>query len=76
MTARENNFAKNKTIPKEIIPEEFPEGPYGSSVNSDKTLENTEEKDPRPTMSPYAYPEKGLQRQVPGAYPVKDRNEH
>jgi len=64
---------KHNNVTKETIPEEFPEGPYGSSFNKDEKIVSKSEKEDSPSMSPYDYPEGGLQRQVPGAYPTKEK---
>lgn len=57
-----------------IIPEEFPEGPYGSPLQKEEPVKNksTKWKKGQHRTSPFRYPNNGLQRQIPGAYPVED----
>lgn len=60
-------------IKEEIPPEEFPEGSFRSSLHQEEDITNHALKDDERSMSPYAYPEKGIQRQFPGAYPTEDK---
>jgi len=61
-----------------IIPEEFPEGAFGSPIKNDAKVENksTEWEDGQHSASAFTYPDKerhdDLPRQTPGAHPLHD----
>lgn len=63
----------------EIIPEEFPEGPFGSPINKDKKVsgKSTPWKQGQRRASAYVYPDKDqhddLPRQYPDAHPLHDK---
>ena len=62
----------------EIIPEEFPEGPFGSPINRHEKVvgKSTPWKPGQRRASAYVYPDKDqhddLQRQMPGSHPIHD----
>lgn len=61
-----------------LIPEEFPEGAFGSTVNQEEPVysKSTPWKDGQYRESAYVFPYKemheDLPRQVPGAHPIHD----
>ncbi|TFJ91617.1 hypothetical protein [Lentibacillus salicampi] len=61
-----------------LIPEEFPEGPFGSEVHDEKLegSKSTPWQDGQRRESAFVYPDKGLHddlpRQTPGAHPIHD----
>ena len=60
----------------DIIPEEYPEGPYGSPIREMEPVEgkSTPWEKGQKSISPFAYSQKDLHehtpRQTPGAHPV------
>lgn len=62
----------------ELIPEEFPEGPFGSSINRHEkvTGKSTPWKEGQRRASAYIYPDKDqhddLPRRLPGSHPLHD----
>ncbi|WP_010532257.1 hypothetical protein [Lentibacillus jeotgali] len=61
-----------------LIPEEFPEGPFGSEIN-DEELEGSKStpwREGQKRESAFVFPDKeqheGLPRQTPGAHPIHD----
>lgn len=62
----------------ELIPEEFPEGPFGSSINEDEivTGKSTPWKKGQRRASAYVYPDKeqhdDIPRRLPGSHPLHD----
>jgi len=60
----------------DIIPEEYPEGPYGSPIREREPVEgkSTPWIEGQKSISPFAYSQKDLHehtpRQTPGAHPV------
>lgn len=65
-----------QNVKHDIIPEEYPEGPYGSPYNANETVEgkSTPWKEGQKSISPFAYSQKDLHehtpRRVPGAHRV------
>ncbi|TMN21264.1 hypothetical protein FH966_15760 [Lentibacillus cibarius] len=61
-----------------LIPEEFPEGPFGSEINDEelKGSKSTPWKEGQSRESAFVYPDKeqhdDLPRQTPGAHPLHD----
>lgn len=62
----------------ELIPEEFPEGPFGSTINKENivTGKSTPWKKGQRRASAYVYPDKeqhdDIPRKTPGAHPLHD----
>lgn len=62
----------------ELIPEEFPEGPFGSSIKKDEkvTGKSTPWEKGQRRASAYVYPDKekhdDLPRRLPGSHPLHD----
>lgn len=79
---KENNREKHTTFDNvkrmhdELIPEEFPEGSFGSPIRADEpvTGKSTPWEEGQQRKSPYSYPyeeiHEDLPRQAPGAYPL------
>jgi hypothetical protein len=71
-------FSNVETMKNTIIPEEFPEGPFGSPINKKNPVENksTPWRDGQRTYSAYNYEFKSLHqnlpRQMEGAHPTHD----
>lgn len=67
-----------KRMKDQLIPEEFPEGPYGSSFQNDAPVErkSTPWEEGQYRESAYVYPDKSqhddLPRQIDGAHPLHD----
>lgn len=77
-----SDFSNVKNIHDDLIPEEFPEGPFGSPINTEQPVSGKSspwEKDQQ-RLSAYVYPYKkihdDLPRQTPGAHPLHDEPEH
>ncbi|GAB4072788.1 hypothetical protein GCM10028778_05010 [Barrientosiimonas marina] len=72
-----SNF-KNVEDQQELIPEEFPEGPFGSEFNDhvSKGSKSTPWKEGQKRKSAFIYPDKeqhdDLPRQAPGSHPLHD----
>ncbi|RAL27006.1 hypothetical protein [Thermoflavimicrobium daqui] len=64
-----------ESVRNEILPEEFPEGPYGSTRNEKLGKSTPWEKDQH-AVSNFAYENRefheGLQREMPGSHPTHD----
>ncbi|ASN04872.1 hypothetical protein [Virgibacillus necropolis] len=62
----------------ELIPEEFPEGPFGSSINDDEPVESksTPWEEGQRRQSAFVFPDKeqheDLPRQAAGSHPIHD----
>lgn len=72
------NFSNVEKLKNTIIPEEFPEGPFGSSIRKNSPVENksTPWHEGQRTYSAYNYEFKALHqnlpRQMEGAHPTHD----
>lgn len=66
-----SDFSNVQKMKNMIIPEEFPEGPFGSPINQEKLVEgkSTPWEKGQYSASAYTFPGKGIQRQVPDSYP-------
>jgi hypothetical protein len=62
----------------EIIPEEFPEGPYGASTDEARLGKATGWEKGQHVISAFSYEgrdfHQGLERQYPGSHPTHDEN--
>lgn len=64
-----------------LIPEEFPEGSFGSPINAEKAVfsKSTPWQKGQRRQSAFVYPDKDrhddLPRQAPGAHPIHDEDE-
>lgn len=73
-----SNFSNVEKMKNELIPEEFPEGAFGSLINKDEkvTSKSTEWKEGQKRTSAYVYPDEEqhdeVPRQFPGAHPPHD----
>lgn len=73
-----SNFSNVERINNFLIPEEFPEGAFGSTFNSDTPVfrKSTPWQEGQRTDSAFVYPDRdrhdGLPRQTPGAHPLHD----
>lgn len=73
-----SDFSNVKSSRNNLIPEEMPEGPYGSPINAHDPVEgkSTPWKKGQRRESAYVYPYKELHedlpRQVPGSHPIHD----
>lgn len=58
----------------ELIPEEFPEGPFGSAFNKHEPIQSksTEWLDDQKQMSPFNYPDSEQHQEVPRQWPQAD----
>jgi hypothetical protein len=69
------NFANVEVMQNYEIPEEFPEGPFGSPINRELGTSSEPNKDKR-DYSAFNYEDKTLHqdipRQYPGAHPTHD----
>lgn len=69
-----------KRMQNELIPEEFPEGPVGSSFNEYEPIQSksTPWEDGQRRQSAFVYPDKeqhdDLPRQAPGSHPPHDED--
>ncbi|QMV43487.1 hypothetical protein [Cohnella cholangitidis] len=63
----------------ERIPEEFPEGPYGSTVMMDSLEHGTSWRDDQRSLSAFAYENRelhtGLDRDYPGDHDIHSEND-
>ncbi|RLL46515.1 hypothetical protein D8M04_04720 [Oceanobacillus piezotolerans] len=72
------NFEAIERSKNELIPEEFPEGAFGSPVNSKEPVEgkSTPWEEGQKRMSAFVYPDEeqhdDLPRQLPGSHPLHD----
>lgn len=72
------NFSNVERMNEELIPEEFPEGSFGSSIHKDERVvsKSTPWKKGQKRMSAYVYPDEDQHddkpRQTPGAHPLHD----
>ncbi|WP_090234714.1 hypothetical protein [Lentibacillus halodurans] len=72
-----SNFS-NVTNQQNLIPEEFPEGPFGSEINDEelKGSKSTPWREGQKRESAFVFPNKALHddlpRQAPGAHPIHD----
>lgn len=73
-----SDFSNVKNRRNNLIPEEMPEGPYGSPINADEPVESksTPWEKGQQRQSAYVFPYKELHedlpRQVPGSHPIHD----
>ncbi|SHG42185.1 hypothetical protein [Ornithinibacillus halophilus] len=73
-----SDFSNVREQRNNLIPEEFPEGSFGSAINKDEPVysKSTPWKDGQRRESAFVYPYKQLHedlpRQVPGAHPIHD----
>lgn len=73
-----SNFSNVEKMKNELIPEEFPEGAFGSSINQDEKVssKSTKWNQGQKRTSAYVYPDEDqhddLPRQFPGAHPLHD----
>lgn len=73
---RYSEISTVKNLHSDIIPEEYPEGPYGSPYGEMEPVEgkSTPWEKGQKSKSPYAYSQRDLHehtpRQTPGAHPV------
>ena len=72
------NFSNVRNQKNELIPEEFPEGSFGSPIGEDEPVysKSTPWEEGQRRQSAYIYPDKELHqdlpRQTPGAHPLHD----
>lgn len=77
-----SDFSNVKHNEDNLIPEEFPEGAFGSPINAEQivTGKSTPWKKGQRRQSAYIYPDKdihdNLPRQTPGAHPLHDNPKH
>lgn len=75
---RYSNFSNVESMNNELIPEEFPEGSFGSPIRSKNPVvgKSTPWKKGQKRKSAFIYPNQdlhaGLPRQTPGAHPLHD----
>lgn len=76
------NYRELKTVESyknEMIPEEFPEGPYGASTSQkpgkSSSWESTQHASPRFTYEMREFHE-GKKRKFPGSHPTHDESGH
>lgn len=73
-----SDFSNVEDMRNYLIPEQMPEGPYGSPINKDKLVQNksTPWKEGQRYHSAFNYPDKDrhddLPRQIDGAHPLHD----
>lgn len=76
-----NRFAEMTNVERmheELVPEEYPDGPYGSSIRQDAPVRGKSSpwSKGQKRMSSYVYPDQeqhdDLPRQMPGAHPLHD----
>ncbi|RKQ29604.1 hypothetical protein [Oceanobacillus halophilus] len=73
-----SDFSNVDKTQNELIPEEFPEGAFGSAFNKDKpvTSKTTPWEEGQKRTSAFVYPDEeqheDLPRQTPGAHPIHD----
>lgn len=77
----DNRFSEISNVEKmhdTLIPEEFPEGPFGSAINKHEKVESksTEWEKGQQRSSAFTYPDKerhdDLPRRAPGSHPLHD----
>lgn len=69
---REKVYSEIATVESqrnELTAEEFPEGPYGSSLLSDTVGKSTPWRDDQHVSNPYGYENKNLHDELPREYP-------
>lgn len=75
-----SDFSNVDSMRNNLIPEEFPEGPSGSTIRKDEEVESksTPWKEGQKRESAYVFPYKELHddlpRQAPGAHPIHDED--
>ena len=73
-----SDFSNVKNIHDDLIPEEFPEGSFGSPIEAESPVQgkSTPWEKGQHRESAYIYPDKeiheGLPRHTPGAHPLHD----
>ncbi|MBY7143988.1 hypothetical protein KFZ56_13225 [Virgibacillus sp. NKC19-3] len=73
-----SDFSNVDSMRNVLIPEEYPEGAFGSAVNKDEQVESksTPWKEGQKRDSAFVFPDKKLHndlpRQTPGAHPIHD----
>ncbi|HLR03683.1 MAG TPA: hypothetical protein VK111_13135 [Virgibacillus sp.] len=77
---RYSNLSNVDEIKNNLVPEEFPEGSFGSPINQDKMVDSSKStpwKDGQRRRSAYNYAYKDihedLPRRTPGAHPTHDK---
>ncbi|MFD2750245.1 hypothetical protein ACFSUM_07470 [Virgibacillus siamensis] len=74
------DFSNVKNVRENLIPEEFPEGPVGSSINKDEPpySKSTPWTEGQRRQSAFIYPDKeqhdDLPRQAPTSHPLHDES--
>lgn len=75
-----SDFSNVNSQKEMLIPEEFPEGSFGSPIDQNDPVyrKSTEWKEGQQSDSAYVYPDReqhaGLPRQTPGAHPLHDES--
>lgn len=75
------DMISSRRMKNQLIPEEFPEGAYGSSINTDKPVEgkSTPWEEGQYRESAFVFPHKSqhdnLPRQIDGAHPIHDEED-
>ncbi|MFD1851222.1 hypothetical protein [Oceanobacillus bengalensis] len=73
-----SDFSNVDRMKNELIPEEFPEGPFGSTINKEVAVssKSTPWKEGQKRTSAFVFPDEeqhdDLPRQIPGAHPLHD----
>ncbi|WP_085991468.1 hypothetical protein [Oceanobacillus senegalensis] len=73
-----SNFSNVERMKNELIPEEFPEGAFGSAINKEERVrsKSTPWEKGQKRMSNFVFPDEeqhdNLPRQIPGAHPLHD----
>lgn len=73
-----SDYTAARKMQKDLIPEEFPEGPVGSSINDEEPAysKSTPWTEGQQRTSAFVYPDKeqheDLPRKTPGAHPTHD----
>lgn len=84
MDKKEDKYSEISTVQKrhdELIPEEFPDGPFGSAFNKEEPVrfKSTPWEEGQKRMSAFVYPDEErhdeLPRKYPGAHPLHDEDE-
>ncbi|MFC2947161.1 hypothetical protein [Virgibacillus sediminis] len=76
--AKYSDFSTVDRVRNELIPEEFPEGPFGSAINEEQAVQGKSSpwKEGQQRQSAFTYPSEDLHddlpRQTPGAHPLHD----
>ncbi|WP_246206623.1 hypothetical protein [Virgibacillus ihumii] len=74
------DFSNVKNVRENLVPEEFPEGPVGSSINADEPpySKTTPWTEGQRRQSAFVYPDKDqhdeLPRKTPGSHPLHDES--